>query len=436
MKVLVVGSGAREHALVWKLKQSARVDELLAAPGNGGMAGIARNVPIQESDVASLVKLAGRETVDLTVIGPEGPIAAGVADAFEKAGLAVFAPLRRCARLEASKVWSKAFLSRHGIPTAPFHVSSRFDDAVALVRTMPVPLVIKANGLAAGKGVSVASSVREAEEMLRRLMVDRVFDGAGDEVVLEAFLEGRELSLLAFVDGKTALPMPVACDYKRLEDADRGANTGGMGAYSPPPWLDAHAYEAVMDRVFWPTIEALTAEKLSYRGVLYFGLMLTSDGPRVLEFNVRFGDPETQVIVPALESDLLDVLQATVEGRLSEVVPRWRDETYCAVVVSARGYPGAYSRGLPFPLIEGGADAFVFHAGTSLASDGCLRTCGGRLVTIVGRGPDLGAARKRAYDVIDRYDLSAFHYRRDIGREHWARAADNVEEGAAGVQRR
>jgi phosphoribosylamine--glycine ligase len=414
VKLLVVGSGGREHALAWKLAQSPRVDEVLVAPGNGGTARCARNVPLPESDVGALVALARREKVDFTVIGPELPIACGAADAFEEAALPVFAPSRRCARLESSKVWAKAFLSRQGIPTAPFHVSSRFDDAVALVRMMPSPVVIKASGLAAGKGVTIASSVREAEDVLRRMMVDRAFDSAGDEVVLESCLEGREVSLLAFVDEHTALPMPMACDYKRLEDGDRGPNTGGVGAYSPPSWLDESTRELIMKRVFWPTIEALRREGLKYRGVLYIGLMITAEGPWVLEFNVRFGDPETQVILPALESDLLDLLQATSEGRLGEVTPRWSDDTFCAVVLTSRGYPGLFQKGVPFPDLEG-PDALVFHAGTAIGPDGGLVTQGGRIASVVGRGPDLAGARARAYEVLGRHDLSLFHHRRDIG---------------------
>lgn len=420
MRVMVVGSGGREHALAWKLRQSPRVDEVVIAPGNGGIAvdpGAGcpmRCVPVVEGDVAALVDVARREQVDFTVVGPEVPIAAGVADAFEAAGLAVFAPSKRCALLESSKVFAKAFLTRNGISTAPFHVSTRFDDAVAVARMMPTPMVLKASGLAAGKGVSVVSSVREAEEVLRRLMVERHFKSAGDEVIIEQFLEGREVSLLAFVDEHSAVVMPLACDHKRLEDADRGPNTGGMGAYTPATWLEPAQRDAIMQKIFHPTIEALRRERLGYRGVLYFGIMVTDAGPWVLEFNVRFGDPETQVIVPALESDLLDLLEATAAGRLGEVTPRWTEDALCGVVVAARGYPGAHTSGLSFPALET-EGVQVFHSGTALAPEGGLLTRGGRLATVVGRGVDLDAARAQAYRALARHDLTAFHYRRDIG---------------------
>lgn len=412
MRVLVVGSGAREHALAWKLSQSPRVTEVLVAPGNGGTARVARNVPLVDTDVAGLVSLARRERVDFTVIGPEGPIASGVADAFAEAGMRVFAPSRKASLLESSKVWAKAFMSRNQIPTAPFHHSSRFEDAVALARIMPLPLVLKASGLAAGKGVAVVESLREGEEFLRRMMVDRAFGSSGDEVVLEAFLEGREVSLLAFMDGTTAIPMPFACDYKRLEDGNRGPNTGGMGGYSPPAWLDESMRSTIMSRIFEPTIAALRAEQIDFRGVLYFGIIVTAEGPWVLEFNVRFGDPETQVLLVRLESDLMDLLEATVDGRLGDVTPRWSEDATCGVVLTSRGYPGTYETGVPVPSFEDAAGVTVFHAGT--AQDGHT-SAGGRVLTLVGRGADVAAARVPVYDALAARDVTAFHYRKDIG---------------------
>jgi len=414
MKVLVVGSGAREHALAWKLAASPRVTEVLVAPGNGGTSEVARNVPLGSMDVAAIVAVARRERCELTVVGAEGPIAAGVADALHEAGLRVFAPPRRAAWMESSKVWAKTFMVRHGIPSPPFHVTDRFDDAIAVVRLMPTPIVIKASGLAGGTGVTVAPSLRQAEEILRRLLVDRSLAGAGDAVVIEAFLQGRELSLLAFVDGSRAVLMPPTCVPRRLNEGNCGPNTRGMGAYTPAAWLSPTMEAAIHDRIIGPTLQALRTDLPDYRGVLSFGLMVTAEGPWLMDFNVRFGDPEAQVLLPCLKSDLLDLLEATVDGRLDEVQPVWAGAT-CGVVMTARDYPGAGACDLPLPTFKNAADdgVMVFH-GDAPAGDGSCVGRGGRVLTVVGTGSDVATARDAAYAAIGRHELSSFHYRRDI----------------------
>lgn len=420
MKVLVVGSGAREHVLASTLRQSLRVDEVLVAPGNGGTVlgegAPVRNVPVLESDLGGLVDLARREQVDFTVVGPEQPISAGVADAFEAAGLRVFAPLKRCARFAASKVFTKAFLARHAIPTPSFHVSSRYDDALAVARMMPTPMVVRASGLSAGQGASVVHSLREAEDALRRTMGERRPEAASEEVLIEPFLEGRELSLLMFIDDHAHVEMPVAWVYKRLHDGDSGPVTDGVGACSPAAWVDDATRAAITEKISGPIVAALQREQPGYRGVLRISIMVTEAGVWALDLGVSFGDPECQVVVPALESDLLEMLEATAAGRLREVAPRWSDDARCGVMVASRAYPGADAQPTPFPAIDGGA-AQVFHGGTAVGLDGGLAARGGRLVTVVGRGIDAGAARQQAYDVLAQHDLTAFHYRRDIGAE-------------------
>ena len=420
MRVLVVGSGGREHALAWKLAQSPRLERLFVAPGNGGTAGLAENVPIAATDIPALRLFAQRERIDLTVVGPEAPLVAGLVDDFLAAGLHAFGPSASAARLEGSKAFAKRFMQEEGIPAAVGAAFRDYEAALAYLRQQEGPLVIKASGLAAGKGVTVCATPEEAEEALRRLMVERALGPAGSEVVVEERLEGEEVSLLAFCDGRTVVPMLPARDYKRLSDGDRGPNTGGMGGYAPSPYLPPEVQDEVVSRIFRPAVEGMRRRGTPYVGVLYAGLMLTPQGPRLLEFNCRFGDPETQVLLPLLESDLLEILLACVEGRLGEIEVRWKEAATTCVVLAAPGYPGSYPTG---DEIEGVKEAAllpgvtVFHAGTRL-ENGRLLTAGGRVLAVTALAADPSQARERVYEAVRRIRFPGMHYRRDIGSPH------------------
>ena len=419
MDVLVIGSGGREHTLAWCLAQSPRVERVYVAPGNGGTAAEMINVPIKDSDVDALVAFAIEHEIGLTMVGPEVPLAAGLVDQFQAAGLRAFGPGKDAARLEGSKVFAKEFMARHDIPTAPFAVFSDVQAAREHLRQVDYQVVIKASGLAAGKGVLLPEDREQAEAALDQVMVQRAFGDAGHEVIIEQRLFGREASVLAFCDGHELAVMPVAQDHKRVYEGDRGPNTGGMGAFAPSPFLTTDLLQQVTNNVLRRTMEALAAEGLPYVGVLYAGLMLTPGGPRVLEFNCRFGDPETQVLLPLLDSDLLDVLEACVEGRLAETQVRWKDSAAATVVAAAPGYPGSYPRGLPISgLQRAGAkdDVVVFHAGTRLEEGGGVVTSGGRVLAVTGLGPDLEAALERAYAGINEIRFEGLHFRGDIGR--------------------
>jgi len=414
MNVFVIGSGGREHALAWKLAQSPRVEHVFVAPGNGGTDGASRitNAPFNPHSLISAPR------PDLVVVGPEAPLAEGIVDALQAAGVRCFGPTRAAARLESSKVFAKEFMARHGIPTGRAAIFTAYEPALAYLRRSDGPVVIKASGLAAGKGVIVPETPAEAEVALRQIMVERQFGAAGDEVLIEERLTGPEVSLLAFCDGRTVAAMPPAQDHKRVFDGDRGPNTGGMGAYAPAPIAPPALVEELVAAVLRPAVEGMAAEGAPYVGVLYAGLMLTPAGPRVLEFNCRFGDPETQAILPLLESDLLDVLEACVEGALDRVTVRWRDAAAATVVAASEGYPGPYPKGRE---IAGIADAaalpgvIVFHAGTRRTADGRLVTDGGRVLAVTGVGADLRQALDRAYAGIRRIHFEGMHYRRDIG---------------------
>jgi phosphoribosylamine--glycine ligase len=423
MKVMVIGGGGREHALAWKLRQSPRVSEVLLAPGNGGTAsepGL-RNVAVDANRVEALVELARRESVDLTVVGPEGPLVAGVVDAFEAAGLRIFGPRRAAAQLEGSKAFAKEFLARHRIPTADYAVFDALAPALAYVRERGAPIVVKADGLAAGKGVVVAMSLEEAE----RALVD-IFGGsvgaAGARVVVEEFLDGEEASYIVIADGRHALPMATSQDHKRRDDGDRGPNTGGMGAYSPAPVVTAEVDARVRREVIAPTLAGMAADGAPFSGFLYAGLMISRDGtPKVLEFNVRFGDPETQPIMLRLRSDLLDLIEAALEGRLDVASAEWDPRPALGVVLAAPGYPEAPSTGLPLAgLPKTDTDSHVFHAGTRLESEGLL-TSGGRVLTVCALGDDLQEARDRAYRLILGIRSEGTFFRRDIGARALAR---------------
>ncbi|HEY6000800.1 MAG TPA: phosphoribosylamine--glycine ligase [bacterium] len=416
MKVLVVGSGGREHALAWKLRQSPRVSELICAPGNGGMAGIATCVPVPAEDVRGLLALARERAVDFTVVGPEAPLSAGLVDLFAANGLRAFGASRAAAELEGSKAFAKDLMRRHGIPTA---AASTFTDAAAArahVRAAGAPLVVKADGLAAGKGVIICRTLAEAEQAVDEIMVRRAFGAAGDRVLVEEFLEGEEASFLAFTDGRTVVAMPASQDHKRVFDEDQGPNTGGMGAYSPAPVVTPAAADEVMRTVMVPTVRAMAAEGRPYRGVLYAGLMFTKAGIRVLEYNARFGDPEAQPVLMRMKGDLLPVLEACVDGRLDEVPVEWLEEAAVCVVLASGGYPGSYPKGLPIAGLEAAGceeGVVVFHAGTAL-KEGRVVTAGGRVVGVTARGSGVRQAVERAYRAAGKISFDGMHYRRDI----------------------
>ncbi len=426
MKVLIVGSGGREHALAWKIAESPRVQGVYVAPGNGGTAAMARagsdsplscNVP-NLVDIPAMVDFARDNAIGLTVVGPEEPLSLGIVDAFQSAGLAVFGPTRAAARLESDKSFAKDFMLRQGIPTARSRTFRDFESALGYLRTFESGMVVKASGLAAGKGVIVADGPADGEAALRDIMQNRAYGAAGDQVIIEERLNGPEVSLLAFTDGHAVAPMPPAQDHKRLLDGDQGPNTGGMGAYAPAPVLDAETTWWCVEHVLQATVDGMRREGTLYQGVLYAGLMLTDHGPQVLEFNARFGDPETQVILPLLETDLLDVLEACVAGRLARQEVRWwAGKTAACVVAASGGYPGAYQRGLPITgLAEATAvaGASVFHAGTRRDGDQVV-TNGGRVLAVTGVDSNLPAALRTAYAGMAHIQFAGMHYRKDIG---------------------
>jgi phosphoribosylamine--glycine ligase len=418
VKVLLVGGGGREHALAWKLAQSEHLGALVAAPGNPGIAALADCAPVKDSAVDELVALARRERPDLVVVGPELPLSLGLADRLRAAGMSVFGPSQAAARIESSKVFAKDLMARHGIPTAAFRVFTRAEAARAYCRELGAPVVVKTDGLAAGKGAIVCASLDEADRAVALCLEDGAFGDAGRTVVVEEFMTGEEVSFFALSDGVSALPFGAAQDHKTVWDGDRGPNTGGMGAYSPAPVFDAEVQERAMAQIVRPTIAALAKEGCPYQGVLFVGLMLTPAGPRVVEFNCRFGDPECQAILPRLDQDLLPVLEAVAEGRGLPASLAWRREASVCVVAASGGYPGPYDTGMPITGVqEAGrlAGVTVFHAGTA-RRDGVLVTAGGRVLGVQALGEDIAGAIARAYAAMDRIAFSGMHARRDIGR--------------------
>ena len=414
MKILVLGSGGREHALCWKLKQSPRVTAVFCAPGNGGIAEVATCVPHKISEHDALVAFAKSEGIGLTVVGPDDALAAGIVDRFQSEGLRVFGPTQSAARLESSKVFAKEFMFRHGIPTAASGQFSSAQEARAFAAKMNTPIVVKASGLALGKGVIIAATRAEADAAIREIMEERKFGDAGAEVVIEEFLEGEECSIHALVDGRSFLLFPSAQDHKRALDGDQGLNTGGMGAFSPadkvlPPALEQQVRVEVLERF----VAGARADGLDFRGMLFPGLMITKDGPKVLEFNCRFGDPETQVLLTRLESDLVDLLEATIDQRLDAVSARWKPEAAVCVIMASGGYPGAYAGGKTITGLEK-ADARVFHAGT-YKDGGDFVTAGGRVLGVTALAPTLAQARDRAYSAVKQISFEGAQYRTDIG---------------------
>jgi phosphoribosylamine--glycine ligase len=416
MKVLVVGSGGREHAICWKLKQSPRVTELYCAPGNAGIGKDAECVPVSAEDIPGIVALAQEKAIDLAVIGPEVPLAMGIVDALEAVGVKTFGPNKKCSQLEASKAFTKSFLARHGIPTAKY---KEYTDKQALIDDIGIfgwPMVIKADGLAAGKGVVLAENAVEAEAAIEDMMGSRVFGEAGDKIVVEECLRGVEASMLCFVDTNTIVPMEPAQDYKRILDGDRGPNTGGMGSYSPSLVFNDALMEQLRKEILEPTLAGFQADGLDFRGVLFIGLMIGKDGPKVIEFNNRFGDPETQSVLMRLDTDLLDVFEAVCDDRLAEIELKWKPQTACCVVAASGGYPGSYEKGKVITgLDDVDEDIVVFHAGTAFDADGNIVTSGGRVLGVTALGETHDEAREKAYDNIEKIAFEGMQYRKEIG---------------------
>lgn len=416
MNVLLVGSGAREHAIAWKLRQSPRLAALTVAHGNAGTAAIADNLPVRANDLDAIVRAARDLRADLVVVGPEEPLALGLADRLVAEDIAVFGPSQAAAAIEASKAFSHDFVERHGIPHPRGRVFTDAAEARDYAAEQPVPPVVKADGLAAGKGAIVPADADEAARAIDVMMLEGAFGDAGRRVVIQERLNGREVSAHAFTDGTTVRHMPFACDYKRVFDGDRGPNTGGVGVYSPPPWLDDATADAIRSRVTEAAISAMAAAGRPYRGVLYPGLMVTESGAKVIEFNSRFGDPETQAVLPRLKSDLLEIMLAVAGGRLHEVDIEWSDNACVGVVLCSGGYPGEYATGFPVHgLADVDPDVMVFHAGTRLADDGrTVLTAGGRVLTVAATAPSLAEARRKVYDNVARITFEGMYYRLDI----------------------
>ncbi|MCX7622243.1 MAG: phosphoribosylamine--glycine ligase [Thermomicrobium sp.] len=415
LTVLVVGSGGREHALAWALSRSPSVARILVAPGNAGTAAIAENLPLPATDIPGLVAAARELAVDLTVVGPEEPLARGLVDAMDRAGLLAFGPTAAAARIEASKAWAKEVMQAAGVPTAQARIVTTYEDALRVLEHARFPVVIKASGLAAGKGAVIVQDRAEAESVLRWMLVERGLGAAADQILIEEYLVGREASFLVLTDGTTVVPLQPARDYKRLGDGDTGPNTGGMGAYAPVPEVTPALQERILGEIVVPTLAEMRRRGIVYRGVLYVGLMLTPDGPKVLEFNCRFGDPETQVILPLLDGDLAALLEAAARGKLHEVTrPRWRPAVAVTVVVASEGYPGTYRTGIRIEGLDGlPDDILVFHAGTR-REDSRIVTAGGRVLAITAVAPTFVVARQRAYAAVERIRFPGMIYRRDI----------------------
>jgi phosphoribosylamine--glycine ligase len=413
---LVVGRGGREHAIVWALKKSIRVRQIYCAPGNAGIAQLAECVPIGELDFESLSRFALDYAVDLVVVGPDDPLSEGIVDYMEKRGIPVFGPRKNAAILEGSKAFTKQLLKKYNIPTADFETFDRYEDALAYVRRKGAPIVVKADGLAAGKGVVVARTLDEAEQALKRIMVDKAFGKSGERVVIEQYMQGQEMSILSFVDGTVVRPMVPSQDHKPAFDGDRGPNTGGMGTYAPLPHIPRSVIDEAIESIIKPTAEAMVKEGRPFRGVLYAGLMITPEGPKTVEFNARFGDPEAQVVLPLLETDLVDIMLATLNGRLGDMDIRWSDEAAVCVIMASSGYPGDYEKGFPIDGLDQVRDSLVFHAGTA-TKDGTIVTNGGRVLGVTAKGANIAEARAKAYADVERIRFHGAHYRTDIAQK-------------------
>jgi len=423
MRILVIGSGGREHALVWKIAQSKLVDKIFCAPGNGGISQQAECIDIKADDLMQLLDFSKKEKIDLTVVGPEAPLTAGIVDEFIKYKLRVFGPERKAAQLEASKIFTKELLAKYNVPTADFKIFNNAEEASNSIEKRGVPCVVKADGLAQGKGVFVAKTIDQAKQAVNSIMQDKIFGDAGDRIVVEDCLEGQEASILVFTDSKEVIPLASSQDHKRIFDNDSGPNTGGMGAYSPAPVVTGELFKEVLDKIIYRTIDGLAKEGINYKGVLYAGIMITKDGPKVLEYNVRFGDPETQAMLPRLNSDLLEVMLAVSEEKLSKFVRagglKWDNRACVCVVCASGGYPAKFEKGKEISGLEEVAkmdDAVVFHAGTKQSSVKYL-TNGGRVLGVTGLGNTIKKAIDRTYQAVEKIDFAGMHYRKDIGRK-------------------
>ena len=419
LKVLIVGGGGREHAIAWKVAQSRKVDKLYCAPGNAGIAQVAECVDIGVMDFEKLTAFAREQDIDLTIIGPDDPLAAGAADAFEAAGLRVFGPVKSAAILEASKAFSKDLMKKYHIPTAAYETFDSPEKALAYVETADMPIVLKADGLALGKGVLICKTREEAREGVKSLMMDKQFGSAGDRIVVEEFMTGREVSVLSFVDGKTIKVMTSAQDHKRAKDGDQGLNTGGMGTFSPSPFYTDQIHQFCAQHIFQPTVDAMRAEGRAFKGIIFFGLMLTEKGPKVLEYNARFGDPETQVVLPRMKNDIVDVFEACIDGTLDQIELEFEDNAAVCVVLASDGYPEHYEKGLPISGLEAFQDKegyYVFHAGSKFDEKGRIVTNGGRVLGVTAVGEDLKKARANAYEATEWIHFDNKYMRHDIGR--------------------
>jgi len=418
MKVLVVGSGGREHALVWKLSQSKKVDKIYCAPGNAGISQLAECININAENIAELKKFAVEKKIDLAIIGPEAPLAAGIVDEFKKDGLKIFGPSKAAARLEGSKIFAKEMMKKFNVPTADFAEFTDEKEAIKYLQSSNIPVVIKADGLAAGKGVIVAGDFEEAEEAIHRMLVEKEFGEASSKIIIEECLAGQEASILAFSDGKHFTVMQSAQDHKRIFDNDMGPNTGGMGAYSPAPVVTDKILNEVEEKVFKRMIDGMAKEGMPFVGVLYAGLMITKEGPKVLEFNVRFGDPETQPILMRLKTDLIDIIEHVIEGKLDKIKIEWDKKAAVCVVLASKGYPGDYEKGKEISGLDDTKalkDADVFHSGTSLKK-GKVVTSGGRVLGVTAMADTIESAINRAYSVVHMVKFDGMHYRSDIGK--------------------
>lgn len=415
MKILVVGSGAREHTLVWKLARSPKAEEVYAAPGNAGTAKIATNLNYKADEIGGLLKFARENRIDLTVVGPEGPLAAGIVDAFTEIGLTIFGPNQAATEIESSKAFAKDLMHRHGIPCADSASFSEYEKALEYLKTQKLPVVIKADGLAQGKGVIVAETMKEAQKTLTDMMKSKMFGAASNKVVIEEHLYGRELSFFIFTDGERVVPTVPACDYKRIYDGDRGPNTGGMGSYSPPPFYNDVMGEIILKTIMKPAVLALNDDGRRYKGALYGGLMITNHVPKVIEFNARLGDPEAQVVLPRLQTDLVDIMMAAINNELDKIKVEFSDDACVGVVMASGGYPGKYQTGFPISgLDDVDKDVMLFHAGTRMNPEGNVLTSGGRILTVTATGKDLAEAREKVYKNIPRIKFDGCYYRKDI----------------------
>lgn len=414
MKVLVVGGGGREHAIVLKLLEDKRISELHCAPGNGGISDNAITVNIPSTDVDALLKYSLDNKFDLVFVAPDDPLSMGLVDMLEENGIRAFGPYKKAAQLESSKAFSKDFMQRNGIPTAAYNVYSAAKDAIAHIEKCEYPVVIKADGLALGKGVIIAQNKQEALDAINDIMVKKVFGTSGNKVVIEEFISGPEMSVLAFCDGKTIVPMVSAQDHKKAYDNDVGLNTGGMGTFAPSPKYTPEIEKEFLEKIMYPTLNALNNEGIKYKGVLYFGLMLTDKGIKVLEYNARFGDPETQVVLPLLKTSLLEIINAIIDERLSEIKIEWEEKTCVCVVMASGGYPVSYKKGYEISFNNVDDDIIIYHAGTS-KKDGKYLTSGGRVLGVVAKGMNIADARQKAYANVEKISFKDAHYRKDIG---------------------